>query len=30
MEVFRSPQQANPSWLSTTELALIEPRLPAS
>lgn len=29
MEVFRSPQQANPSWVSATELALIEPLLPA-
>jgi hypothetical protein len=29
MEVFRSPQQANPSWVSTGELALIEPLLPA-
>jgi hypothetical protein len=28
MEVFRSPQQANPSWVSTRELALIEPLLP--
>ncbi|GLP78345.1 hypothetical protein TUM20983_54550 [Mycobacterium antarcticum] len=28
MEVFRAPQQANPSWVSTTELALIEPLLP--
>ncbi|MCV7420379.1 hypothetical protein H7K45_07500 [Mycobacterium yunnanensis] len=27
MEVFRSPQQANPSWLSRAELALIEPLL---
>jgi len=24
MEVFRSPQQANPSWVSRAELALIE------
>lgn len=24
MEVFRSPQQSNPSWVSTAELALIE------
>jgi predicted RNA-binding protein with PUA-like domain len=24
MEVFRSPQQANPSWVTTAELALIE------
>jgi hypothetical protein len=24
MEVFRSPQQANPSWVSTAELPLIE------
>ena len=29
MEVFRSPQQANPSWVSTVELALIEPLLPS-
>jgi hypothetical protein len=29
MEVFRSPQQANPSWVSAAELALIEPLLPA-
>ncbi|GAB7067167.1 hypothetical protein [Mycolicibacterium hodleri] len=29
MEVFRSPQQANPSWVSTHELALVE-RLLAS
>jgi hypothetical protein len=28
MEVFRSPQQANPSWVSAAELALIEPLLP--
>jgi hypothetical protein len=28
MEVFRSPQQANSSWVSVTELALIEPLLP--
>jgi hypothetical protein len=28
MEVFRSPQQANPSWTSAAELALIEPLLP--
>lgn len=28
MEVFRSPQQANPSWVNTAELALIEPLLP--
>ena len=25
MEVFRSPQQANPSWVSDSELALIDP-----
>jgi hypothetical protein len=30
MEVFRSPQQANPSWVSAAELALIEPLLPFS
>jgi hypothetical protein len=27
MEVFRSPQQANPSWVSELELALLEPLL---
>ena len=27
MEVFRSPQQANPSWVSRSELALIDPLL---
>ncbi|MDT5013058.1 MAG: hypothetical protein QOH57_4675 [Mycobacterium sp.] len=27
MEVFRSPQQANPSWVSLSELALLEPLL---
>ena len=30
MEVFRSPQQANPSWVSTAELAVLEPLLPTS
>lgn len=30
MEVFRSPQQANPSWVSTPELALLEPLLPST
>jgi hypothetical protein len=30
MEVFRSPQQANPSWVSVAELALIEPLLPVA
>jgi hypothetical protein len=25
MEVFRSPQQANPSWVSTVEMAVLEP-----
>jgi hypothetical protein len=30
MEVFRSPQQANPSWVSKAELALIEPMLPSA
>jgi hypothetical protein len=30
MEVFRSPQQANPSWVSAAELAIIEPLLPAT
>ncbi|MGE2729620.1 hypothetical protein [Mycolicibacterium vaccae] len=29
MEVFRSPQQANPSWVSTAELALIDRMAPA-
>lgn len=29
MEVFRSPQQANPSWVNVGELALIEPLLAA-
>lgn len=29
MEVFRSPQQANPSWVSTTEWAVLEPLLPS-
>ncbi|MEV3901096.1 hypothetical protein AB0K11_02130 [Mycobacterium sp. NPDC050551] len=29
MEVFRSPQQANPSWVSVAELALLEPLLRA-
>jgi hypothetical protein len=24
MEVFRSPQQSNPSWVTTAELELIE------
>ncbi|BBY28806.1 hypothetical protein [Mycolicibacterium sediminis] len=28
MEVFRSPQQANPSWVSSAELALLDPLLP--
>jgi hypothetical protein len=28
MEVFRSPQQANPSWVSVAELALIDSMLP--
>ncbi|WP_395307661.1 EVE domain-containing protein [Mycobacterium sp. AMU20-3851] len=27
MEVFRSPQQANPSWVTAPEWALIEPLL---
>jgi hypothetical protein len=30
MEVFRAPQQSNPSWVSTAELALIEPLLPST
>ncbi|MGE2714465.1 putative immunity protein [Mycolicibacterium litorale] len=29
MEVFRSPQQSNPSWVSVAELALLAPLLPA-
>ncbi|WP_231737346.1 hypothetical protein [Mycobacterium sp. IS-1742] len=28
MEVFRSPQQSNPSWVSTAELRLLDPLLP--
>lgn len=28
MEVFRAPQQSNPSWVSTAEWVLIEPLLP--
>lgn len=27
MEVFRAPQQSNPSWVSAAELALVEPLL---
>ena len=27
MEVFRSPQQANPSWVSRTELTVLDPLL---
>jgi hypothetical protein len=30
MEVFRSPQQSNPSWVSAGELALIDPLLPST
>ncbi|MET0698452.1 MAG: hypothetical protein ABWY93_02200 [Mycobacterium sp.] len=30
MEVFRSPQQANPSWVSTAELTLLERFLPSA
>ena len=30
LEVFRSPQQSNPSWVSVDELALIDPLLPVS
>lgn len=30
MEVFRSPQQANPSWVSRSELEVLESLLPAS
>jgi hypothetical protein len=30
MEAFRSPQQSNPSWVSTAELALIDPMLPST
>jgi hypothetical protein len=29
MEVFRSPQQANPSWVSEEEMAVLAPLLPA-
>jgi hypothetical protein len=29
MEVFRSPQQSNPSWVSVAEMALLEPLLPS-
>ncbi|ADU01719.1 EVE domain-containing protein [Mycolicibacterium gilvum] len=28
LEVFRSPQQSNPSWVSTDEWAVLEPLLP--
>jgi hypothetical protein len=28
LEVFRSPQQANPSWVDTAALALLRPLLP--
>jgi EVE domain len=28
MEVFRSPQQANPSWVSREEMAVLAPQLP--
>lgn len=28
MEVFRSPQQSNPSWVSVAEMELLEPLLP--
>lgn len=30
MEVFRSPQQANPSWVSAEEMALLAPLLRSS
>ena len=30
MEVFRSPQQANPSWVSRTEMAVLAPLLPSA
>lgn len=30
IEVFRSPQQSNPSWVSVDELALIDPLLPVT
>ena len=30
MEAFRSPQHSNPSWVSTAELALIDPLLPST
>ncbi|KUI33569.1 hypothetical protein AU195_00540 [Mycobacterium sp. IS-1496] len=29
MEVFRSPQQSNPSWVSRAELRLLDPLLPS-
>ncbi|MET0899397.1 MAG: hypothetical protein ABWY45_15930 [Mycobacterium sp.] len=28
LEVFRSPQQANPSWVTTSQWAVLEPLLP--
>lgn len=30
MEVFRSPQQANPSWVSNAEMAVLAPLLPSA
>ncbi len=30
MEVFRSPQQANPSWVTKTEMAVLAPLLPSA
>jgi hypothetical protein len=30
MEVFRSPQQANPSWVSKQQLAQLDPLLPST
>ena len=30
MEVFRSPQQANPSWVTAQQWAVLEPLLPTS
>lgn len=30
MEVFRSPQQSNPSWISAAHFALVEPLLPSA
>lgn len=30
MEVFRSPQQSNPSWVNREEMAILEPLLPST